>query len=151
MGSLRGGNSVERAKIPGRYSSLRAKIERRLLDFEEVGKSGGEKLFEELAFCILTPQSKARSCYAAISNLKEGGLLFAGSHREVARVLAAKTRFHNNKARYLVEAREKFAPGGFAALAEATFSGSEREARARLLEEVKGIGLKEASHYLRNV
>lgn len=130
---------------------MRKEIENRLLHFEKVGRTHPRVLFEELAFCILTPQSKAFSCDEAIKELKEQGLLFSGNPQEVARVLAKRTRFHNNKAAYLVEARGKFAEDGFRRLAAMTFEGSEREARAALLKEVKGIGWKEASHYLRNV
>ncbi len=134
-----------------KYSKRKAEIEQRLIHFESVGKKGGETLFEELAFCILTPQSKAFSCDLAIQELKGKNLLFSGNAVQIRAVLATKTRFHNKKAEYLVGAREKFKEGGFARLAEATHSGSEKEARDILLKEVKGIGWKEASHYLRNV
>ncbi|MBM3229920.1 hypothetical protein FJZ26_05790 [Candidatus Parvarchaeota archaeon] len=70
---------------------------------------------------------------------------------EIRGILSTRTRFHNKKAEYLVLAREKFSPNGFAELVAATHNGSEKEARAALLKLVKGIGWKEASHYLRNV
>ena len=139
------------AALKSKHRKMHGEITERLLHFEKVGRSGPRVLFEELSFCILTPQSKAFSCDEAIGELKGSGLLFGGSAREIASVLAKKTRFHNNKAKYLVEAREKFAGGGFASLRSMTFGSSEREAREALLKNVKGIGLKEASHYLRNV
>ena len=134
-----------------KYAKRKGEIRRRLLHFESVGKNGGKTLFEELAFCILTPQSKAFSCDEAIQEMKKRGLLHKGSVSEIGQVLSKKTRFHNKKAAYLVEAREKFRKKDFDALAKATFHGSEKEARGALLKEVKGIGWKEASHYLRNV
>ncbi|MFA6908205.1 MAG: DNA lyase, partial [Candidatus Micrarchaeia archaeon] len=88
---------------------------------------------------------------AAIHELKGAGLLFGGDTTAIAKILSKKTRFHNNKARYLVEARKKFCANDFALLAHATFSGTEKHAREYFLREVKGLGLKEASHYLRNV
>ena len=133
------------------YARKRQDIEARLAHFGHVGKKGGRALFEELCFCLLTPQSKARSCDAAILELKEKRLLFDGDAAAIAKVLSTKTRFHNNKARYLVEARGKFEANDFALLSHATFSGSERHAREYFLKNVKGLGLKEASHYLRNV
>ncbi len=139
------------AALRGKHAKMRKEIEERLLHFENVGRSPPRALFEELSFCILTPQSKAFSCDEAIKELKRQGLLFDGSASEIARVLAKRTRFHNNKAAYLVEARGKFEGDDFQGLAAMTFGGSEREARAALLKEVKGIGWKEASHYLRNV
>ncbi|MEM2137557.1 MAG: N-glycosylase/DNA lyase [Candidatus Anstonellaceae archaeon] len=133
------------------YRRRKGEIESRLLHFESIGKKGGPALFEELAFCILTPQSKAFSCDSAIKELKQKGLLHKGNTRQISGVLSKKTRFHNKKAEYLVAAREKFSKDGFESLKEATFHGTEKEAREVLLKLVKGIGWKEASHYLRNV
>ena len=134
-----------------KYAKRKAKIEARLLHFEKVGRMGGKRLFEELFFCLLTPQSKARSCNRAVGELRERKLLLDGSAKEIAALLASRTRFHNNKAGYIVEAREKFGKNGFALLAHATFSGTERHARDFFVKQVKGLGMKEASHYLRNV
>ena len=142
---------MKHEELLAKYARSRRDIGARLAHFEQVGKKGGRRLFEELCFCLLTPQSKARSCDEAIRELKENNLLFSGDAASIANVLAKKTRFHNNKARYLVEAREKFSADDFALLAHATFSGTERHAREYFLREVNGLGLKEASHYLRNV
>lgn len=142
---------MKHEELLAKYARSRRDIAARLAHFEAAGKKGGRALFEELCFCLLTPQSKARSCDAAIRELKEKTLLFEGDVAAIARVLSAKTRFHNNKAKYLVEARGKFEADDFALLTHATFSGTERHAREYFLREVKGLGLKEASHYLRNV
>ncbi len=143
---------MKRAKeLLQKYSKRKAEIERRLLHFESIGRKGGAVLFEELAFCILTPQSKAFSCDEAIRELKEKGLLHNGSVAQIRAVLAKKTRFHNKKAEYLVLAREKFRPNGFGMLEQITQLPEEKDARDAILKEVKGIGWKEAGHYLRNV
>lgn len=142
---------MKHEELLAKYARKRGEIKARLLHFEAVGKKGGRALFEELCFCLLTPQSKARSCDDAIQELKRGGLLFSGDARAIARVLSTRTRFHNNKARYLVEARGNFEADGFSSLSHHTFSGTERHAREYFLRNVKGLGLKEASHYLRNV
>jgi len=142
---------MKHEELLAKYARQRRDIEARLAHFESVGKKGGRALFEELCFCLLTPQSKARSCDSAILELKEKKLLFSGDAAAIARVLSKKTRFHNNKAKYLVEARSTFEVDGFAALQHHTFSGTERHAREYFLENVKGLGLKEASHYLRNI
>jgi N-glycosylase/DNA lyase len=142
---------MKHEELLAKYARKRVDIAARLAHFEQVGKKGGCTLFEELCFCLLTPQSKARSCDSAIQELKENKLLFDGDAAAIAKVLSKKTRFHNNKARYLVEAREKFAANGFSSLVSATFSGTERHARGYFVKNVKGLGLKEASHYLRNV
>lgn len=142
---------MKRDGLLEKYSRKRREIEARLAQFESVGKKGGRVLFEELCFCLLTPQSKARSCDEAIRVLKGNGLLLSGDAASIARALSTRTRFHNNKAKYIVEAREKFGADGFAALSHHTFSGTESHARQYFVREVKGLGLKEASHFLRNV
>ena len=142
---------MKHEELLAKYARKRTDIVARLAHFEAVGRKGGRTLFEELCFCLLTPQSKARSCDEAICELKEKRLLFSADAATIAKVLSTKTRFHNNKAKYLVEARDKFCPNNFATLSHATFSGTERHAREYFLREVKGLGLKEASHYLRNV
>lgn len=138
-------------ELLSKYRKRKKEIQQRLLHFRKVGQSSNKTLFGELSFCILTPQSKAFSCNEAIRQLKERNLLFKGDVRSIRNVLARKTRFHNKKAEYLAGARNKFAPNNFALLRKITFEGSESHARGMLLREVKGMGLKECSHYLRNV
>ena len=58
-----------------------------------------------MAFCILTPQSKAKNAWQAITNLVENGLLYNGEPEEIVEFLNI-VRFKNNKSRYLVEFRE---------------------------------------------
>ena len=128
------------------YKGKKAEIASRLREFDAAGREGSKRLFFELAFCLLTPQSKARSCDIAIKELGTNGLLFFGNEKQIALVLAKRTRFHNNKAKYVVGAR-KIIP----ALQKMTFEGTEQEARERLVLDVKGLGMKEASHFLRNV
>ena len=57
-------------------------------------------------FCILTPQSKAVNAWKAITTLRDNGLLFNGTAEEMVEYLNI-VRFKNNKAKYLVELREK--------------------------------------------
>jgi len=144
-------HSKEIGALLKKYNARKKEIRQRLLHFRKVGQSSNKTLFEELAFCILTPQSKAFSCNEAIQQLKERNLLFTGGVPQIRHVLARKTRFHNKKAEYLAGAQEKFAKDGFASLRHLTFTGTESHARGVLLSEVKGMGLKECAHYLRNV
>lgn len=102
----------------------------------------------ELAFCLCTPQSPAKRCREAIRELKREGLLKGGSARQIAGVLRRRTRFHNNKAAWIVEARGQL---GEILEAISQFHGAPRTLRERLVENVKGFGVKEASHFLRNI
>ena len=47
------------------YSEIRHDIDSRLLGFEALWKNAeDEEIFIELVFCLFTPQSKAKSCWA---------------------------------------------------------------------------------------
>ncbi len=130
----------------------RRAIEARLADFKAVGRGSDERIFEELAFAILAIQSSARSSDAAVAALKDEGLLWEGDARRIARCLQHRTRFHNHKAAYLVRARERFfSPQAPSLKATLDRFQDSREARAWLAAEIDGFGLKEASHFLRNI
>jgi len=123
-------------------------IKRRLEEFKRVQKKPDKEIFAELAFCVLTPQSKAFNCWNAVLELQKTGLLYNGKHSEIGKVLQKKVRFHNNKAKYIVENRKLFVNG----LKEKIFSEKDNRAlRKHLVENVRGYGYKEASHFLRNI
>ena len=74
---------------------------------ERYGEDGSnEDIHAELSFCILTPQSKARNAWKAITKIREDGILFTGTPEELSEYLNI-VRFKNNKAKYLVELREQ--------------------------------------------
>ncbi|MEI0567117.1 transcriptional regulator [Brachyspira pulli] len=135
---------------------LHERMKRRLEYFERVFKRDNDKrLFAELAFCICTPQTKARSGAAAIIDLYNNNLLFNGSAEKVANILIKHVRFHNMKAENIVLARKLYFPKGQFILKdrinEAVKNDAMVELRNQLAKEVKGYGLKEASHFLRNI
>lgn len=135
---------------------LHNRMKRRLEYFERVYKRDNDKrLFAELAFCICTPQTKARNGAAAIIDLYNNNLLFRGNAEDTASILIKHVRFHNMKADNIVLARNIYFPNGEFILKdrinEALKNDSMVELRNQLAKEVKGYGLKEASHFLRNI
>ena len=133
------------------YASKRSAIERRLEDFRRIGHTEEERLFEELCFCILAAQTGARRSDAAIAALRDAKLLRSGGSSDIAYFLRHRTRFHNHKAAFIVRARERFLIGDDGGLSTILGSlPSPKDARAWLVQEVDGLGLKEASHFLRN-
>ena len=143
---------AEVKRVMKTYLEIREDVEERCQDFKRVWSGGSdETIYKELVFCLLTPQSKARSCWTAVERLEEKGLLFRGSKTQISKALTG-VRFHNNKAGNLVEARKRFCKGGRPRIREclSTF-GDAREAREWLVFSIKGLGFKEASHFLRNI
>ncbi len=132
------------------YEEVRELIERRLAEFRSVDRRDAVRLFEELAFCVMTPQSRARAALRAVEELKSRGLLLGGGPEEVAEVLRRNgIRFHNQKAKYVVKNRE-LVRGDEPRLIELLGEDVHR-VREVLVEVVWGFGLKEASHFMRNI
>jgi len=134
------------------YSSIKKEIEDRLNEFTIVWEKGTEEnLFSELAFCLLTPQSKAKMCWESICTLIEKNYLIDGSEEEILDCLYG-VRFKYKKSKYLIEVREVFnASGKISIRREIDRFNSPLEAREWLVKNVKGMGYKEASHFLRNI
>jgi N-glycosylase/DNA lyase len=140
-------------EIKALYTPMKTKIRERLNKFKEIWREGDEHdVFTELVFCLLTLQSKARSCDTAVGCLLRKDLLIRESSSKIARELKGRTRFHNNKASYIVHARKKFTRNGTISIKSCIASlGDPKEVREWLVSNVKGLGYKEASHFLRNI
>jgi len=103
-------------------------------------------IFYEMCFCLLTPQSSARRCWDAVIELKEKDFL-RRDEIDVEFVLKGNTRFHNNKAKYLLLAKSNFKD-----IFNKIFTTKDPIVlRQWLVDNVKGYSFKEASHFLRNI
>jgi len=105
--------------------------------------------FEELCFCILAANAKSATSWAIQKELGYKGLMNLNQSELSSAILRNKHRFHNNKARYIIEAR-RLDPLKKTVLDLINNEGQEA-ARHWLVENVKGFGYKEGSHYLRNM
>jgi len=120
-------------------------IERRLADFSAFKEKNSSDWFNELCFCILTGNAKAATALAIEKEMGHDGF-HTHSQSEICACLRQHAhRFHNNKSRYIVEARM------FVDVKERLRGMDDREAREWLATNVNGLGMKEASHFLRNV
>jgi len=131
------------------YAPVKRQIETRLMDFRRIWESASEEeLFRELVFCLLTPQSKAKTCWKAVQRLTRKDMIAQGEPGQVHEELAG-VRFSNRKAEYICLARKTFCERSM----RATLAGFAGPVAARewLVENIKGLGYKEASHFLRNV
>ncbi len=129
------------------YTTIRPTIEETLQKFKRIWEEGTEEdIFTELVFCILTPQCKPQICWTTVQTLVDKNLLFHGKKERVAKELNG-ARFKNKKAGYIVEARKYF-PGIKSVIEK---RDDVYDVREWLVEHVKGIGYKEASHFLRNI
>lgn len=131
------------------YAPVKDRIEERLGEFRRIWETASEEeLFRELVFCLLTPQSRARTCWDAVLRLERKSLVAEGEACRIQEELAG-VRFHQKKAEYICRAREMFLKTSL----RATLAGfaSPFAAREWLVKNMLGLGYKEASHFLRNI
>jgi N-glycosylase/DNA lyase len=116
-------------------------------DFREMGKKSSDDIFKELCFCILTANYTAEGGIRIQREIGDGFLSLP--EKELAkRLKQLGHRFPNTRARYIAEARQH--RGALDELLSAS-GKTEREKREWVAENVKGLGYKEASHFLRNI
>jgi len=132
------------------YQDKKRSIKSRLEEFHKIAGAKDKDLFAELSFCILTPGSRAINADKAVRRLKKRGFLSKGSKEQIARLIRGLVRFHNNKASYIVGAREVFRKKRLNIRSRLSkYKGPEM--REWLVKNIKGLGYKEASHFLRNI
>ena len=79
------------------YAPVKTQIEKRLGEFRQIwAKGSDEDLFRELVFCLLTPQSRARTCWAAVERLVRKSLIATGSAEDIHKELVG-VRFSERK------------------------------------------------------
>lgn len=122
------------------HHAKKEEITKRLEEFKNLSV---EEQRKEFMFCTLTPQSNAQRCWQAVEQLSP---LKNPTEKQIIEILKTKTRFHNNKTRYLIENKAKWNN-----LRVALNNPNIKELRNYIAENVKGYGLKEASHFLRNI
>ena len=85
-------------------SNIKSDVDYRLNKFKELNNS--EDWFSELCFCILTANSKAATALEIEKELKGKGF-HTFSQSEIRECIRKnKHRFHNNKSKFIVEARK---------------------------------------------
>jgi len=132
-----------------------------------VTEKNKEDIFYMLMFCLCVPQSKALKASAAVEILRDKNFyLYDIPRPKVTEVLKSRVRFHSTKADRLVKAKSIFFsshPDSFWSVLKHYYRGykaceSEEEqlkylptARTWLMKNINGMGMKLASHFLRNI
>lgn len=134
------------------HRSRKKEITERLDQFKKTWSNGTrEEIFKELAFCILTPMARGKRCWDAIENMDKENVLFNGDSRLISKYLKG-ARFINKKSMYIVEVRKNFYFNNSPCIKDIiAHIGNGLYVRTWLALHIKGIGYKEASHFLRNI
>lgn len=145
--------TIERVRAT--YRARRKEIRERLAEFEEVWRRGSDaRLWEELVFCIFTAGASARMGLRSVDAVRS--LLVEGNREEMSRALidAGAHRFPIARPGYVVVTRDYLREHCGMRLREVLKGfGDPIERRDWLAQErrIKGLGYKEASHFLRNI
>ncbi len=127
-------------------SSVKERVDKRIDEFKTLGKKENEELFSELSFCIMTANFNAERSIKIQDSLQDGFCSMPLS--ELAdRLKELGHRFPEARAKYIVEAR-KHKDSLKKILAKFR---TEADMRDWLADNVKGLGMKESSHFLRNI
>ena len=126
-----------------RKSPVSRTVRKKLKEFKALGEKGNDYWFSELCLCILTANSKANTAIEIQNKLGSDGFLKADKRRVCKTIRGCGHRFHNIKSGYILEARK------FSRIRD--IIRKEKDPRRWLVRNVKGIGWKESSHFLRNV
>lgn len=145
-------------RLKSQYEHKKLEIKRRMKEFQDFGKKASkEDLFAEVAYCICTPQTDYEACQAAIDELCQKKLLFSVDEDIISFFLRKNgVRFHNVKARRIAQARAKLYASDctdpILKLVGELLQMDQRKARDCLYEMwIPGVGMKECSHFLRNI
>ena len=125
-------------------SSINDLVNQRLSEFESFKTKSEDDWFSELCFCILTANAKQKTGAIIQSQINSEGFRTLSQETLANLIKLNKHRFHNNKAKYIIKARD------FVNIKSIIKDMTENDARKWIVENIKGIGMKEASHFLRN-
>ncbi len=141
-------NAIRRA-----HAEKQGEIRRRLAEFESVRLSGTDaRLWEEMVYCFFTGGCSARMGLRSVEAIK--GLLADGEQTELAKALTGVHRYPNARSRYVVQSRNFLREHcGMELRKKIESFDCSYELRDWLVKEkgIKGLGYKEASHFLRNI
>lgn len=121
-------------------------VNRRSEEFLQFRKASGEEIFGELCFCLLTANTSAEMGVRTQKAIGLEGFLHLDQLSLRNALRDSKYRFYNLRSRFIVDSRWIVDE-----LPDLVNSGNPFHTREYLVENIKGIGYKEASHFLRNV
>ena len=158
-------------KLKQEYNNKKDRIKERLSQFEKffnepyswfyrngelfllpVGTQDDYRIFEELAFCIFTANTSAEMGAKAVDSVRN--VLINGTADDMTRRLEGIYRFNNVRPAHIIHTRTYLKNSLNFKLKDKIKSFINKDELRdffALNKDVKGLGMKEASHFLRNI
>jgi N-glycosylase/DNA lyase len=124
---------------------IKDQIRRRIKEFEDIRKNE-ISIFNELCYCILTANCKAKDAIK-IQKIIGYGFINFREYDLIKELKKLGYRYPKIRARYILDARKFY--GSLNNILNT--SDNILEFREWLANNIKGLGFKEASHFLRNI
>lgn len=135
------------------HSEKELLISGRLSEFRSIIETGNdEQIFRELVFCILAAGTSAKMGIATVAEIND--ILLDADVPELSQRLKGIYRFYNVRAGYIVHTRNFLIEKYDLKLKDHLLSIRDHLQRRDFLamtRDIRGIGYKEASHFLRNI
>lgn len=120
------------------------------MKLKPVDTTDNERIFEELTFCLLTANTSAVMGLKGVDSVRP--VLINGSYEQIRdKLVSGGYRFPNKRAEYIIEAREKFKTQFNFDFKSLIDNKKPTKVRQFFVNNVKGLGYKESSHFLRNI
>lgn len=134
------------------YRERKPEINARLSEFRELYAKGDLEIFKELCFCILTANTSAKMGITCIEAAGDG--ILTADVEALRGVLCGRYRFWKIRPAYIIHTRDYLMrETGFRIKdrIDSLTDFNERRDFFAANPGIKGIGYKEASHFLRNI
>lgn len=140
-------------QIKATHSARQTEIQARIAEFENIWQTGDDpRLWEEMVFCFFTGGCSAKMGLRSVEAVRP--FLINGNFDELSNALRGVHRYPFARAGYVINSREFLSEHFNMRLRRKLESFSDDlERRDWLVKEkrIKGLGYKEASHFLRNI
>ena len=131
------------------YRKVNLEAIEKLKEFEKHYFSDSDTLIEELAFCIFAANSSAKMGLKAVELLRP--VIKSKNPDKIQTALFKKVRFYNIRSKYLIYNLQLIDENHGNIKNLINKFKDKYELRIYLKENIKGFGMKEASHFLRNI
>lgn len=139
-------------EIRAEYARIKEPIRAQLEEFKKIREHGDDrKIFEELAFCILTSAVGPKVGLRSLDAIRD--ILPGGSAEELERRLEGVHKYPE-KAYFITHTRDYLEKEYGLKLKELVSSFEDRQERRdffALNKNIKGLGFTQTSHFLRNI
>jgi len=126
-------------------SEISSKVKERINDFKKIDNKSNEELFKEMCFCLLTANFNAEKSIKIQDEI--GDCFLTDSKEELSKKLKHYGhRFPNTRAEYITQSQSCINK-----LDKIVQTHDNKFLRDWIVNNIKGLGYKEASHFLRNV